>query len=226
MRRRLRRWRLRLRAWWVCRRDRGAHPVAELIARGEWSALDRLLAETPDADDRGRTRLWIDRCFAIRGSGTVVTGTGPHSGDEDASDRLPFDLETVSQVHADLVFLVVGLTVGLLVAAGPSVSRFGAGVVAAVAALAVLPLRSRLQSGVDRMLHGDRRDPFGAVSRLADSAHRAPTLAGTLEGVATSVATSLRVPDRTDATARSFWAIPAETSSGSGPELPMQVVHP
>jgi cytochrome c oxidase assembly protein subunit 15 len=50
-------------------------------------------------------------------AGSVVTGTGPHSGDEDASDRLPFDLETVSQLHADLVFLVVGLTAGLLVAA-------------------------------------------------------------------------------------------------------------
>lgn len=48
--------------------------------------------------------------------GTTVTGTGPHSGDKDASDRLPFDLETVTQVHADLVFLVVGLTIGLLVA--------------------------------------------------------------------------------------------------------------
>jgi cytochrome c oxidase assembly protein subunit 15 len=49
--------------------------------------------------------------------GTVVTGTGPHSGDKKASDRLPFDLETVSQLHADVVFLVVGLTVGLLLAA-------------------------------------------------------------------------------------------------------------
>ena len=48
--------------------------------------------------------------------GTVVTGTGPHSGDREASDRLPFDLETVTQLHADLVFLVVGLTVGLLLA--------------------------------------------------------------------------------------------------------------
>jgi cytochrome c oxidase assembly protein subunit 15 len=48
--------------------------------------------------------------------GTVVTGTGPHSGDKNASDRLPFDLESVSQLHADAVFLVVGLTVGLLVA--------------------------------------------------------------------------------------------------------------
>lgn len=49
--------------------------------------------------------------------GTVVTGTGPHSGDEDATDRLPFDLESVTQLHADAVFLVLGLTIGLLVAA-------------------------------------------------------------------------------------------------------------
>ena len=47
-RRRPGRWRLRLWAWWVCRRDRGAHPVAELIARGEWAALDRLLADVDE----------------------------------------------------------------------------------------------------------------------------------------------------------------------------------
>jgi len=49
--------------------------------------------------------------------GTVVTGTGPHSGDKNASHRLPFDLEAVTQLHADFVFLVIGLTVGLLLAA-------------------------------------------------------------------------------------------------------------
>jgi selenocysteine-specific elongation factor len=38
-------------------------------------ALDRLLATTPTALDRGRPRLWVDRSFAARGSGTVVTGT-------------------------------------------------------------------------------------------------------------------------------------------------------
>jgi selenocysteine-specific elongation factor len=38
-------------------------------------ALDRLLSGTPEAVDRGRPRLWIDRSFAARGSGTVVTGT-------------------------------------------------------------------------------------------------------------------------------------------------------
>ena len=38
-------------------------------------ALDELVSETPTAKDRGRARLWVDRVFAAKGSGTVVTGT-------------------------------------------------------------------------------------------------------------------------------------------------------
>ncbi len=53
--------------------------------------------------------------------GTIVTGSGPHSGDVDANDvptgdRMGFDIELVSQLHADVVFLLVGLTIALLVA--------------------------------------------------------------------------------------------------------------
>jgi cytochrome c oxidase assembly protein subunit 15 len=54
--------------------------------------------------------------------GTVVTGSGPHSGDLDEKNgvttvgRMGFDPETVSQLHADVVFLLLGLTVALLVA--------------------------------------------------------------------------------------------------------------
>lgn len=44
--------------------------VAELRA-----GLDRLAAATPLAADIGRPRLWVDRAFAAKGSGTVVTGT-------------------------------------------------------------------------------------------------------------------------------------------------------
>ncbi|MGY1692806.1 COX15/CtaA family protein [Geodermatophilus sp. SYSU D01105] len=47
--------------------------------------------------------------------GTVVTGSGPHSGDPEAG-RTGFDPELVSQLHADVVFLLLGLTVALLVA--------------------------------------------------------------------------------------------------------------
>jgi selenocysteine-specific elongation factor len=39
------------------------------------NALDRLVAGTPPAPDRARPRLWVDRSFAIRGAGPVLTGT-------------------------------------------------------------------------------------------------------------------------------------------------------
>jgi selenocysteine-specific elongation factor len=39
------------------------------------AALDRLVVATPEAADRDRPRLWVDRSFAAKGSGTVVTGT-------------------------------------------------------------------------------------------------------------------------------------------------------
>ncbi len=47
--------------------------------------------------------------------GTVVTGSGPHSGDPEAG-RTGFDPAAVSQLHADLVFLLVGVTVAFWVA--------------------------------------------------------------------------------------------------------------
>ena len=50
------------------------------------AALDRLVEATPESPDRQRPRLWIDRVFAARGAGTVVTGTligGELSVDDD-----------------------------------------------------------------------------------------------------------------------------------------------
>jgi cytochrome c oxidase assembly protein subunit 15 len=45
-------------------------------------------------------------------AGTVVTGSGPHAGDA-RSPRNRLDPLQVSQFHADLVFLLVGLTIGM-----------------------------------------------------------------------------------------------------------------
>jgi selenocysteine-specific elongation factor len=42
---------------------------------GLTAALGRLTARLPRPDPRGAIRLWLDRVFAIKGSGTVVTGT-------------------------------------------------------------------------------------------------------------------------------------------------------
>jgi heme a synthase len=50
---------------------------------------------------------------AVLYAGTVVTGAGPHAGDVDAPRNGLSTLE-LSQVHADLVCLLIGLTIGLL----------------------------------------------------------------------------------------------------------------
>ncbi len=53
-------------------------PVSATIGTGLEAlraALAQLVAATPAALDRTRLRLWIDRVFAAKGSGTVVTGT-------------------------------------------------------------------------------------------------------------------------------------------------------
>ena len=51
-------------------------------------ALDTMLASAPLAADRGRPRLWVDRVFAAKGAGTVVTGTM-------AGGTLPLDAEVL-----------------------------------------------------------------------------------------------------------------------------------
>jgi len=48
--------------------------------------------------------------------GVIVTGSGPHSGDAETESRFSFDPRTVSWIHADAVFLFVGLLIGLLIA--------------------------------------------------------------------------------------------------------------
>ena len=55
-----------------------AVPVSALTGQGLpelVAALGRLTARLPEPDPGGSVRLWLDRVFAIKGSGTVVTGT-------------------------------------------------------------------------------------------------------------------------------------------------------
>nr|WP_202446967.1 COX15/CtaA family protein [Streptomyces sp. SID5468] len=45
--------------------------------------------------------------------GTVVTGAGPHAGDARHVHRIPVNWREITQLHVDLVYIVVGLTVAL-----------------------------------------------------------------------------------------------------------------
>jgi cytochrome c oxidase assembly protein subunit 15 len=57
-------------------------------------------------------RLTAVASAAVIVLGVIVTGSGPHAGDADAK-RNGLDPETISQTHADVVFLLIGLSVGL-----------------------------------------------------------------------------------------------------------------
>ena len=46
--------------------------------------------------------------------GTIVTGSGPNSGDADVTHRFGFDQRVVAWLHADVVLLFVGLTLGMV----------------------------------------------------------------------------------------------------------------
>jgi cytochrome c oxidase assembly protein subunit 15 len=52
--------------------------------------------------------LWLTLLVLI--AGTVVTGSGPHAGDDEA-ERFGFDPRTVSIIHADLVIALIVTTV-------------------------------------------------------------------------------------------------------------------
>jgi cytochrome c oxidase assembly protein subunit 15 len=56
------------------------------------------------------TRAVLAAGWAVLYVGTVVTGSGPHAGDASAP-RNGLDPRDLSQLHADLVFLLLGLTV-------------------------------------------------------------------------------------------------------------------
>lgn len=74
--------------------------------------LDR---PTPAVGGPATTLAWIvlAAAWVVLYLGTVVTGSGPHAGDAD-SPRNSLDPLQWSQLHADAVFLYLGLTIGLL----------------------------------------------------------------------------------------------------------------
>lgn len=49
--------------------------------------------------------------------GVIVTGSGPHAGDADVTNRFPFDFATAAWLHADAVWLFLGLLAGIIVIA-------------------------------------------------------------------------------------------------------------
>src|SRR4051794_5661049 len=89
-------------------------PVSAITGEGIARLRDELGAlveRTPAAVDRGRPRLWVDRVFAAKGSGTVVTGTltggGLHTDDiVSVASRHDVIRVRAIQTHGDNVAMV------------------------------------------------------------------------------------------------------------------------
>ena len=71
-----------------------------------------------------RQLVWVltAASLAVIALGVIVTGSGPHAGDVDAH-RTGLNPETISQVHADLVFLLIGLSLAVWFAARATGAR-------------------------------------------------------------------------------------------------------
>jgi signal transduction histidine kinase len=69
--------------------------------------------------------------------------------------------------------------------------RAGGAVAAAAIAVAVAPVRTRLQRAIDRLLRGQRSDPYGMVSSLAERLEQADDLMGEVVG---TIARAFRSP--------------------------------
>jgi signal transduction histidine kinase len=102
---------------------------------------------------------------------------------------LVYGLLTVSVVTVYLV--IVTAVAGVM--RGSSTTP-AAVVATAVIAVAINPLRMLLQRGVDRMMYGDRRDPYSALSRLGRRLDDAGDGDQLLPAVAEDIADALRVP--------------------------------
>lgn len=75
----------------------------------------------------GGPRRWLIVAIAVDVAvvlvlGTVTTGSGPHSGDPEAG-RTGLDVAMLSRIHAEAVYLLIGLTIValLITRAGPAV---------------------------------------------------------------------------------------------------------
>jgi cytochrome c oxidase assembly protein subunit 15 len=82
-----------------------------------WRVAEHPPEAAPAAPEPLRFASWAIAALtlAVLAIGTVVTGSGPHAGAADAGGRVHrtgLNVASMSQLHADAVMLLIGLTVG------------------------------------------------------------------------------------------------------------------
>lgn len=100
------------------------HFLVSAVLVGVATVLVRRSARPAGVDRQRLGHPWLERLSLLTLAatavviyfGAVVTGSGPHAGDPDAR-RTGLDVAFVTQVHGDAVLVLVGLSIGLYVAA-------------------------------------------------------------------------------------------------------------
>ena len=108
------------------------------------------------------------------------------------------DIELVlnrTLVYGALSICVVACYAGIVAGLGALLASDGAGLIAAgLVAVGIQPLRVRLQSLIDRLIYGDRGDPYRALTRLTERVQATLAPAEVVDAIVTSVAEALRLP--------------------------------
>lgn len=144
--------------WWTV----APHLLVSLVLVG-FALATAVRIREPDAESRPVVprplRLLARSCLgvltALCVAGTLVTGAGPHAGDV-ATPRLELPVRTLAQVHADLLFVFLGLlvamTVGFLAVKAPRALMRRAWLLVAVTAAQGLLGLVQYATGVPELL--------------------------------------------------------------------------
>jgi signal transduction histidine kinase len=191
------------------------------------AAMNLLLWSTAELfDDALGTALWVAGFVALAalpvGAGVAILRHRLYDIDLIISRTLVYGVLTACVIGVYVV--VVGYLGALFRADGTlPVSLVATGVVAVMFA----PLRERVQRAVNRLVFGQREDPYAVLSRLGRNLETALAPEAALQAVADTVAQALRLPyaavrvrqpDGREATV-------AESGRAVGTPLPMPLIH-
>lgn len=96
-----------------------------------WWRVSERAPEPAAGPTRTLTALLAAVAALVLVAGTVVTGAGPHAGDlkHGTVKRIHLSISGLAQLHADLVMVLIGLTIGVIVlgyaTAAPRIRRAG-----------------------------------------------------------------------------------------------------
>ncbi|MCC6191292.1 MAG: sensor histidine kinase [Anaerolineales bacterium] len=112
-----------------------------------------------------------------------------------------FDIELLlnrALVYGALTVVVIALYLALVIALGGLAQAFGSPLIAllATSAVAVLfqPLRERLQRSVNRLIYGERDDPYAVLAQLGQRLEASLAPEAVLPVIAETVAQALKLP--------------------------------